>query len=99
MALLLLLANEGVAAALISRTNGWRAIANPLALAAIIPLLLAGYGLAVLPSSTAPAGKSLRMALIQSNLFDYEGQRQAKGAHAVVREVLDTHFAMSYDAI
>ena len=99
LTLLLLLANEGVAAALIRRTNGWRAIANPLALAAIIPLLLAGYGLAVLPSSTAPAGKSLRMALIQSNLFDYEGQRQAKGAHAVVREVLDTHFAMSYDAI
>ncbi len=105
LTLLLLLANEGVAAALARRSSGLRAIARPLALAALVPLLLAGYGYFVLSASpmlsaaSGPAVKPLRMGLIQSNIFDYEHQRQIKGAHAVVREVLDTHFAMSYDAI
>ncbi len=102
LTVLLLLANEGIAAAIARRYDGWRAIAKPLALAALAPLLLAGYGLIVISTisaNTAATGKPLRMGLIQSKLIDYEGQRQAKGAHAVVREVLDTHFAMSYDAI
>ncbi len=105
LTVLLLLANEGVAAALAcDRSNardGWRAVVRPLALAALGPLLLAGYGLATLPdgSGTAAAGKPLRMGLVQSNIVDYEGLRRQKGAGAVVREVLDTHFAMSYDAV
>lgn len=109
LSFLLLLANEGVALALARRAEGWRASAKPLLLAVLVPLLLTGYGMAVLslmptlsgkidaPSNSAD--KPLRVGLIQSNLFDYEGQRQVKGAHAVVREVLDTHFAMSYDAV
>lgn len=99
LTLLLLLANEGVAAAIARRGDGWRAAARPLALAALAPLLLAGYGLAALSGMPEPAGKPLRMGLIQANLIDYEGERQRKGAYAVVREVLDTHFAMSYDAV
>ena len=99
LTVLLLLANEGVAAALARRADGWRAAARPLALAALAPLLLAGYGLAVLSGTAEPAGKPLRMGLIQANLANYEGQRERKGAYAVVREVLDTHFAMSYDAV
>ncbi|KQV82223.1 apolipoprotein acyltransferase [Massilia sp. Root351] len=99
LTVLLLLANEGVAAAHARRADGWRAAARPLALAALAPLLLAGYGLAALSGSAEPAGKPLRMGLIQANLIDYEGQRERKGAYAVVREVLDTHFAMSYDAV
>ncbi|MDO9192523.1 MAG: apolipoprotein N-acyltransferase, partial [Undibacterium sp.] len=102
LTVMLLLANEGVAMAVSRRSDGWHAIAKPLSLAALVPLLLAGYGLVVLSAlstNTAAAGKPLRMGLIQSNLFDYEGQRQTKGAHAVVREVLDSHFAMSYDAV
>ncbi len=99
LTVLLLLANEGVAAAFARRLDGWRAIARPLAFTALLPLMLAGYGYAALSNKAAPAGKPLRVGLIQSNLFDYEGQRQVKGAHAVVREVLDTHFAMSYDAV
>jgi apolipoprotein N-acyltransferase len=99
LTLLLLITNEAVAAALARRSHGLRATATPLVLAALVPLLLAGYGQAVLSGQSAPAGKPLRMGLIQSNLVAYERQRQEKGAHAVVREVLDTHFAMSYDAV
>ena len=102
LTLLLLLANEGVAAALRRSAGGWRACAGPLALAALSPLLLAGYGQAVLSAHAKPAepaGKPLRIGLIQANIVAYERQRQQKGAQAVVREVLDTHFAMSYDAV
>ena len=99
LTLLMLLANEGVAAAVAGRRGGSRAFATPLALAATIPLLLAGYGVAVLSAAPAPAGKPLRLALVQSNLVDYERLRQERGAAAVVRQVLDTHFAMSYDAV
>jgi apolipoprotein N-acyltransferase len=102
LTVLLLLANEAIAAALARRADGVRAMANPLALAALGPLLLAGYGLAALaamPPSQAVAGKPLRMGLVQSNIVDYERARREKGAGAVVREVLDTHYAMSYDAV
>ncbi|WGG52626.1 apolipoprotein N-acyltransferase [Rugamonas sp. DEMB1] len=104
LTLLLLLANEAVAAALARRGDGWRAVAKPLALAALPPLLLAGYGLAALSGgggagAAASGGKPLRMGLIQANMVDYEGQRRLRGGYAVVREVLDRHFAMSYDAV
>jgi apolipoprotein N-acyltransferase len=99
LTLLLLLANQGVAAAWARRGGGWRAIAMPLGAAALAPLLLAGYGLTALQGVPAPVDKPLRMGLIQANMADYEGQRRQKGAYAVVRDVLDRHFAMSYDAI
>jgi apolipoprotein N-acyltransferase len=99
LTVLLLLANEGVALAMARWRDGARAMARPLALAALLPLLLAGYGLVALAARPAPEGKPLRMGLVQSNLVDYERQRQTKGALAVVREVLDTHFAMTYDAV
>jgi len=95
----LLLANEGVAAALARSRGGWRSVAWPLALTAAIPLLLAGYGVARLSAPAAPAGKPLRVALLQSNIADYERLRQQHGADAVVHQVLDLHFAMSYDAV
>jgi apolipoprotein N-acyltransferase len=98
LTLLLLLANEAVAAALARRHAGAPAMAAPLALAAVVPLLLAGYGAVVLAASPA-AGTPLRMGLVQSNIVDYERLRREKGAAAVVREVLDTHYAMSYDAV
>ena len=99
LTVLLLLANESVAAALSRRARGLGAMARPLALAALAPLLLAVYGQAVLSARPEPDGRGLRVGLIQSNIASYERQRQEKGAHAVVREVLDTHFAMSYDAV
>jgi len=95
----LLLANEGVAAALARRRGGLRGMAWPLALTAAIPLLLAGYGMVRLSAAAVPAGKPLRVALLQSNIADYERLRQQHGAAAVVHQVLDLHFAMSYDAV
>ncbi|RQP26751.1 apolipoprotein N-acyltransferase [Albitalea terrae] len=95
----MLLANESVRAALAHRGDGLRAMARPLALAALVPALLAGYGLATLSSAPAASGKPLRMGLVQSNIVDYERLRREKGAGAVVREVLDTHYAMSHDAV
>lgn len=99
LTVLLLLANACVALAIVRWRDGARAMAGPLTLAALVPLLLAGYGLVALAARPAPTGKPLRMGLVQSNIVDYERQRQTKGALAVVREVLDTHFAMSYDAV
>jgi apolipoprotein N-acyltransferase len=101
LTLLLLLVNEAVAAALARRRVGPRAMARPLALAALPPLLLAGYGLIALHRlpTAAPGAPTLRIGLVQSNIVDYERRRHEQGAAAVVREVLDTHFAMSYDAV
>ncbi|XLZ71307.1 apolipoprotein N-acyltransferase [Massilia sp. SR12] len=105
LTLLLLLANEGVAGAFTRYRHGWRAMARPLALAALVPLGLAAYGWHAMGSGPGPgpgadAGdKPLRMALIQANIVDYEAQRQQKGAYAFVRELLDQHFAMSHDAV
>ncbi len=100
LTVLLLLSNEALSGALARRRDGLRAMAQPLALAALAPLLLGGYGHAVLPGdATTPSAKPLRIGLIQSNIVAYERQRQERGAQAVVRDVLDTHFAMSYDAV
>jgi apolipoprotein N-acyltransferase len=96
---MLLLVNQAVAAVIGRREEGVRAMARPFVFAALIPLLLAAYGAARLNAIPASAGESLRVAMVQSNIIDYERQRQEKGAHAVVREVLDTHFAMTYDAV
>jgi len=96
---MLLLANQGVAAACARRSDGVRSLVRPLLFAALVPSLLAGYGLATLAAGPAAGGEPLRIGMVQSNIVDYERQRQEKGAHAVVRDVLDTHFAMTYDAV
>lgn len=101
LTLLLLLTQEALAQALRRRADGLRALAAPLALAALPPLLLATYGLWALAGAPAlpAAGEALRMGLVQSNIVDYERLRREKGAGQVVREVLDTHYAMSHDAV
>lgn len=74
-------------------------MARPLALAVSLPLALALFGLAVPAAPPANASERVRMGLVQSNIVDYERLRREKGAGAVVREVLDTHYAMSHDAV
>ncbi|MCR5882897.1 apolipoprotein N-acyltransferase [Rhizobacter sp. J219] len=100
LTLLLLLVNEAVAAALARRGQGLRAVARPVGLALLVPLLLAAYGWAALAGlPAAPDAKPLRVGLVQSNIADYERLRQEKGVDAVVREVLDTHYEMSHGAV
>lgn len=99
LTLLLLLANEAVLIAIQRRSQGSRALARPLVGAVAVPLLLAAYGLAALAPTTPPGAPSLRMGLVQSNIVDYERLRREKGAEAVVREVLETHVAMTHDAV
>jgi apolipoprotein N-acyltransferase len=96
---MLLLSNEAVAAGVLQRRSGWRVVAKPLLLTAMAPALLASYGAYVLSGAPAPAGKPLRMGLIQANMGDYENRWQQTGAYAVVREVLNRHFAMGYEAV
>lgn len=81
-----------------SSSRRLRATLRPLALAALAPLLLAAAGWIARPAPTHGA-PTLRMALVQSNIIDYERLRREKGAGAVVRQVLDTHYAMSHDAV
>jgi apolipoprotein N-acyltransferase len=98
---LLLLCNEAIAAAWEKRRAGAgvRAIARALTLATAVPLVLAAYGVARLASLPAAASDTLRVGLVQSNIVDYERLRRERGTGAVVREVLDTHYAMSHDAV
>jgi apolipoprotein N-acyltransferase len=104
LTVLLLLSHEALLRAWLRRRDGLRALVMPLGAAAALPLALAGYGahaLSTWPDATAPAAGQplLRVALVQSNLADYEARRREHGAAAVVREVLDTHYAMSHDAV
>ena len=99
LTVMLLLANEGFALAWARRDGGWRKAGRPLVLAAMVPGVIAAYGFLALALHPAPTGDSLRVGMVQSNLVDYEQRRRESGAQAVVREVLDTHFAMTYDAV
>lgn len=81
------------------RARGW---IKPLAMALALPLALALYGIwrshdiALDPPAEAAR---MRVAMVQSNLTRYEELRREIGAYAVVRKVLDTHYALSDQAI
>ncbi|WP_206202304.1 apolipoprotein N-acyltransferase [Thermomonas aquatica] len=97
----LLLVNEGIVVAIRQHRDGTRGWARPsLAIAAIL-LAWLGYGSwrAAAIAAHANAGEPLRVAMVQTNIVDYERLRRERGAYAVVREVLDTHFAMSRAAV
>ncbi|MFO1328122.1 MAG: apolipoprotein N-acyltransferase [Rubrivivax sp.] len=98
LTLVLLLSNQALLAAWQRRAQGARALAAPLAAAVALPLLLALHGLWALAGLPA-SDETLRMGLVQSNIVDYERLRREKGAGQVVREVLDTHYAMSHAAV
>jgi apolipoprotein N-acyltransferase len=96
---LLLLTNEGFALAWSRRTHGWLMVVRTLAFTALIPAGIAAYGVFAFAMLPKQSNETLRIGLVQSNLVDYERRRQTEGANAVVREILDTHFAMTYDAV
>lgn len=102
LSFLLILVNEGVALAIARRGDGVRAIVRPLAGAIAIVLAVGGYGAARLPLlQVAPASDAptLRVAMVQASITDYERLRQEIGAYGVVRKVLDTHFSLSQSAV
>lgn len=104
---LLLLVNEALAALLAQGLNhrsapGRRpasALARPAAAALLLPLAAVLYGSQREAPALAAETPQLRVGLVQANMADYERRREAQGTYAVVREVLDTHYAMSYDAV
>lgn len=101
LALLVLLVNEAVALAWCRRRDGTRRMLAALVPALGIVLALAGYGalrLATLPAPSADVA-AIRVAMVQASITDYEGMRREIGAHAVVRHVLDTHYALSWSAL
>lgn len=101
LSVLLLLVNEALALAVEQRRRGARALLKPFAAAALIFVCMAGYGLARRAALQAPAPPTptLRVAMIQASITDYERLRRQIGAYAVVRKVLDTHYALSASAI
>ncbi|MET4726267.1 apolipoprotein N-acyltransferase [Lysobacter enzymogenes] len=101
LSVLLLLVNEALALAVEQRRRGARALLKPLAAAALIFACMAGYGLARRAALQAPAppAPTLRVAMVQASITDYERLRRQIGAYAVVRKVLDTHYALSASAI
>ncbi|SDY27620.1 apolipoprotein N-acyltransferase [Lysobacter sp. yr284] len=98
---LLLLVNEAFATALERRRQGLRALARPLTAAALIVACMGGYGMVRRASLLAPPveAPSLRVAMVQASIVDYERLRARIGAQAVVRKVLDAHYALSASAI
>lgn len=98
---LLIVANEAVAVAIERRGRGLRALLPPLGAAAAVVLAMAGYGMARLSTLPAPAADAatLRVAMVQASITDYERLRQEIGAYGVVRKVLDTHYALSQSAV
>lgn len=94
----LLLVNEAVARAVPMRRGAWR----PLMSALMLVAAWAGYGqwrLSALHEALSEPSPALRIGLVQANLTDLERRRAEQGAYAVVREVLDTHVAMSEHAV
>lgn len=99
---LLILINECVAFAITHRHERMRVLLRPLMLAAGMLVVMTGYGafrISALASEQEAAGKPLRVGMVQSNIVDYERLRREMGAYEVVRHVLDTHYAMSREAV
>ncbi len=99
---LLILINECLALAIGRHRGGARAITPALAIAASIVALMTGYGAARLQAMSAgpsEGDKPLRIGLVQSNILSYERLRRDMGTYDAVRYILDTHYAMSREAV
>lgn len=102
LTVLLILVNEAIATAIEHRRARMRAWLAPAGVALALPLVIAAYGLFRLDALRAELDRPapvLRIGLVQTGLVDYERWRAEVGSYAVVREVLDTHFALSRAAI
>lgn len=96
---LALFSNEALAIAWRQRSPSWKSCIQPLAWATLSPLALALYGWVYLQQTPEVSGTPLKLGMVQANLVHYEQMRKELGAYQAVRQVLDTHYAMSYDAV
>jgi apolipoprotein N-acyltransferase len=99
---LLILGNEALAMALAKGRRHPRAALPGVALAGLLLVMMSGYGawrLHALAAAPDDAGPTLRIGMVQANITGYEQLRAEHGAYAVVRHVLDTHYAMSRAAV
>jgi apolipoprotein N-acyltransferase len=99
---LIVVINECLAAALSRerRDHGLRASLAPLGVAAAITAVMTGYGhWRIAQFSEDPPGEKLTVAMVQSNIAAYDRLRREMGAYEAVRHVLDTHYAMSREAV
>jgi apolipoprotein N-acyltransferase len=102
LSVVLLWVNEALASAIARWRLGTRAVLRPAATALVLVVAATGYGtwrLSALQSMQAEPAQSIRIGLIQSNITHYERLREEMGAYAVIRHVLDTHYAMSEYAV
>jgi apolipoprotein N-acyltransferase len=102
LTLALLLVNEAATLAIERRRDGARAWLVPLLIASVLPAAMSGYGmwrLGALRAATNEPVATLRIGLVQSGIVDYERLRAELGSYAAVRQILDTHFALSRAAI
>lgn len=96
---LLILVNEALAHALSRRRDGLRAMRPALLSMLAIPVALAVYGFTRVDALQAATGSTLRVGMVQTNLYDYERMRREMGAYEAVRHVLDTHYTLSREAV
>lgn len=102
LSLLLILVNEAVLDAGRQLRGRARGAWVPVAAAVLLVAGAHAYGslrLAQLGAALSQPSDSLRIGMVQSGIVDYERLRAEIGAYAVVRQVLDTHFALSKAAI
>jgi apolipoprotein N-acyltransferase len=93
LTLVLLLVNECVVAAV--RGRGARRV--PVAVAVGLMLLLGGYGALRLGQVRAAvrSAPALVVGAVQANITNIEKRAAEEGMYEVVRDILDTHYAMS----
>jgi apolipoprotein N-acyltransferase len=99
---LIVILNECLAAALSRerREHGPKAWLPPLGVAAAITVAMTVYGhWRMAQFGEDPPGEKISVAMVQSNIAAYDRLRRDMGAYEAVRHVLDTHYAMSRQAV
>ena len=81
--------------------RGWmRRIAAPVSGLALLLASLVGYGsIRLRQLERDPTGKQVRVAMIQANVAHYDRLKAELGTFEAVRQILETHFALSAEAL
>jgi apolipoprotein N-acyltransferase len=105
---LLILVNESMLAAVLAwwrrplrgSPGGVAGVVMPLAFCAAVLCGLNGYGAARLAQlASQDGGPAIRVAIVQANIGHYDRLRAEVGSFEAVRLILETHFALSEEAV